>query len=37
MKKVKAGAIKDVDPNDVIELVKRAVKIIRDLRKKGSK
>ena len=29
------GAIKDVDPNDVIELVQKVVKVIGDLLKKS--
>lgn len=33
-KNVKRGALKDVDPNDVIELIKTAGKIISDLLKK---
>lgn len=33
-KNVKRGALIDVDPNDVIELIKTAGKIISDLLKK---
>lgn len=33
-KTVKRGAVKDVDPNDVIDLLKTAGKIIKDLLKK---
>lgn len=33
-KNVKRGSLKDVDPNDVIELIKTAGKIISDLLKK---
>jgi|GEM_PF-1401494 hypothetical protein len=36
-KKVKNGAMKDVDPNDVIDLIKSAGKIIGDLLKKDKK
>lgn len=32
--KAAPGAIKDVDPTDVIEVIKKIVKIIGDLRKK---
>ncbi len=36
-KTVKRGAVKDVDPNDVIDLLKAAGKIIKDLLKKDKK
>lgn len=36
-KTVKQGAIQDVNPNDVIDLIKTAGKIIGDLLKKGKK
>lgn len=36
-KTVKRGAIKDVNPNDVIDLIKTAGKIIGDLLKKDKK
>lgn len=36
-KNVKRGAIKDVDPNDVIDWIKTTGKIIGDLLKKGKK
>lgn len=36
-KTVKKGAIKDVNPNDVIDLIKIAGKVIGDLLKKDKK